>query len=621
MKIKTAILVLAAASLGNANASDILWSSSGGSAWLTAGNWTGSTLPTATDNAQFGTNPTGSSGAGINFNNPTNAGTQTTGNRIEDVGAIELTSARTSGNPVIGNSSTKSGAVGVLRLKGTTVNSVTNVILRNNSSQNLTIQNTQATGDQTMALSLGNTTENMIVFDSSGNITISNVIKSDTGTTPLTIMGAGSGRVDITGTANTFTGNINITGAEVRFSANGSLGNAANTVTVDGGRLGIVSAAGTVDLSSRSIYLGSTEGTSISAPGALTTILKYDGVLQNKNGSNGILVKQGQGILSLGGVSTYTGDTSINNGNIQLTTGTNRLPTGTVVSLGQSASANLGTLDLNGQNQQIAGLLSVAGSNAGVGTNVVTSAAPAALTINCSTSTNYVYGTGTAANSGVISGGISLVKLGVGTQTLGGDNTYSGTTTVSEGSLLVNGALSNTSATTVSSGATLGGSGGTIAGGVTVDGTIAPGTSATIGQLTTGALEMRDNSHLAYTLDTATPSGDALRVNGNLTLASSSTVDFTLTNAGVASVGKLTLLAYNGVLSGSFSGLADNAIFDIAGDNAANHWKINYADTVGGSNLNGLVGYKYATITAIPESSAAALGGLGMLTLLRRRRK
>ena len=81
--------------------------------------------------------------------------------------------------------------------------------------------------------------------------------------------------------------------------------------------------------------------------------------------------------------------------------------------------------------------------------------------------------------SGKISGKITLVKIGTGTQTLTGINTYSGTTTVSNGTLLVDysGTLP-TNTVTVDSGGTLGGS-GTIKGPVTVasGGTISAGDS------------------------------------------------------------------------------------------------------------------------------------------------
>src|SRR5262252_1881323 len=99
-------------------AANILWSSGAGSAWLTAGNWTGGAVPTATDVAQFGANPTGAGGVGINFNGTTNAGTQATGQRIEEVGGVEITSARTAASLLIGDSSTTAGATGTFRLNG-----------------------------------------------------------------------------------------------------------------------------------------------------------------------------------------------------------------------------------------------------------------------------------------------------------------------------------------------------------------------------------------------------------------------------------------------------------------------------------------------------------------------
>src|SRR5437764_375565 len=57
-------------------AANVLFSAAAGQAWLTPGNWTGGAIPTGTDVAQFGANPTsGTAGVGINFNATTNAGT------------------------------------------------------------------------------------------------------------------------------------------------------------------------------------------------------------------------------------------------------------------------------------------------------------------------------------------------------------------------------------------------------------------------------------------------------------------------------------------------------------------------------------------------------------------
>ncbi|NBY37652.1 MAG: hypothetical protein EBQ59_09425, partial [Verrucomicrobia bacterium] len=222
----------------------------------------------------------------------------------------------------------------------------------------------------------------------------------------------------------------------MRFTADGSLGNSANTIVIDGGRLATANSAVYTIASARGIAVGDNADTGISTPG--TGTLTYNGIIANKSGETGSWAKQGGGTLELGGVSTYTGDTFINNGVLKITTGNDRLPTGTVVSLGQAASANLGIFDLNGQSQQIAGLVSTTGTNAAATKNTVTSATAATLTITVADGVTKSYGDGTTlTNSGVITGALSLVKTGSGTQVLGDANTYTGTTTINGGILSV----------------------------------------------------------------------------------------------------------------------------------------------------------------------------------------
>ncbi len=248
-----------------------------------------------------------------------------------------------------------------------------------------------------------------------------------------------NGRFDITNNANTFTGNISINGGEVRFTADGSMGNSANDIIIDGGSFAKASDANTVTLgASRDIFVGDGVGTSISSPGS--GVLVINNALQNKTGETGSWAKQGTGTLQLGGVSTYTGDTAINTGTLQLTTGNDRLPIETIVNVGQAASGNLGTFDLNGRNQQIAGLISTTGTNATTGNNTVTSTNAATLTLGGNGT--YSFGDGSNANSGVISGAISLVKAGSGTQIFGDTNSYTGGTNINGGTL----AISNASA-------------------------------------------------------------------------------------------------------------------------------------------------------------------------------
>ena len=299
---------------------------------------------------------------------------------------------------------------------------------------NLSFANNISLGGSLRTLTLGN----------GGNIGFDGVI-SNTGSNGLTFTANsnGTGRFDITGT-NTFSGPVNINGngtgvAEVRFTSDGSLGNTSNTININGGRLSMLSGAIYTLTSSRGIQVGNTAGTSISTSGS-TSVLTYNGVISDLSGATpGAWAKQGSGTLSLGGLSTYTGATSINNGTLQLTTGNDRLPTGTVLSLGQALSTNLGILDLNGRNQTIAGLNSTIGSasaltNVGLN-NTITSTASATLTLAGSGT----YGDATDANSGIIAGAISLVKSGTGTLTLGDGNTYTGTTTISSGTLTLSG--------------------------------------------------------------------------------------------------------------------------------------------------------------------------------------
>lgn len=294
----------------------------------------------------------------------------------------------------------------------------TNVSLANNTA-NLTFSDNMALGAASRTLTLGN----------GGTFALGGVISNTNGGITFAATAGGTGRFDVTNASNSFTGDITITGGEVRFTTDGSLGNAANDVIIDGGRFATLSGASYTLGAGRQLFVGDAAGTSISTPGAAT--LTYNAAIADKAGETGSWAKQGGGTLALGGVSTYTGDTAINNGTVQLTTGNNRLPTGTTVSLGQAGSANLGILDLNGRDQQIAGLNSVAGSNATTTNNTVTSATAATLTLSGSGS--YSYSAGTDANSGVITGAITLVKSGSGTQTFGEANSYTGKTTIGGG--------------------------------------------------------------------------------------------------------------------------------------------------------------------------------------------
>ena len=506
-----------------------------------------------------------------------------------------------------------------------------NVALANDTA-NLSFDDTMALGASSRTLTLGNR----------GTMTFGGVISGSNGSgiTFAAASGAEStvasnGVFAITGTANTFNGTININGPEVTFAADGSFGNTANTVNIDGGRL--TTTANMTLTSGRGIQVGSTAGTSISAKSGTT--LTYNGVIADKSGATGAWAKQGGGTFALGGVSTYTGATAINNGILQLTTGNDRLPTGTVVSIGQAASTNLGTFDLNGQNQQIAGLNSVTGTGA-TGNNTVTSSAASTLTIGGSGT--YSYGSSSANNTGLITGAISLVKSGNGTQTLGGANSYTGNTTINAGTLIINGSTAAGSAVAVNNGGTLGGN-GTVNGSVTVasGGTLAPGNSP--GLQTLGATTLNGGGNYNWQIVNATGSagsgydsitltpGSALTLNNtsgnkyNINLWSLSStgpdVNGDATNFNNATNFTWTLFATDQTITG-FS--ADKFAINVGIANGTNGFSNALA---GGTFSVGLADSNTDLVlnfTAVPEAKTWVLIGIGsafMLWNLRRKRR
>ena len=359
-------------------------------------------------------------------------------------------------------------------------------------------------------IALGTATTRTITLGNKGNQTLGGIISGTSGLTFAAVTGADStvssnGVIAITGTANTFTGAININGPEATFAADGSLGNSANTINIEGGRF-TVTATSTIT-AARGIQVGSTAGTSISAKGS-GTVITYNGVIANLNGETGTFAKQGGGTLALGGVSTYSGDTAINNGTLQLTIGNNRLPTGTTVSVGQATSTNVGAFDLNGLDQQVAGLNSVTGtntgsSNSGSNTNTVTTSTGSSI-LTLGGSGTYAYGDATAQNTGTISGAVTIKKINGGTQTFGASNSYTGGTQITGGSLLVTnttGSGTGSGNVTVDGGSALFGGTGTITGPVMVGsagtgGTISAGLAGqtTKTTLTTGALTLGTGS-------------------------------------------------------------------------------------------------------------------------------
>ncbi|EOY8016726.1 autotransporter-associated beta strand repeat-containing protein, partial [Salmonella enterica] len=159
------------------------------------------------------------------------------------------------------------------------------------------------------------------------------------------------------------------------------------------------------------------------------------------------------------------------------------------------------------------------------------------------------------ALNGVISGSGAFRQQGSGVTRLGGNNSYAGTTTVEQGTLLINGVQTGTGLTTVQSGTTLGGY-GTLGGDVIFEtGTVLrPGDDARgngTGVLTiNGDLTLASDTNSQFQLgEVYTPGGalnDLVTVAGNLTL--DGVVNVALTAGGSFLPGVYRLFNYGGTL-------------------------------------------------------------------------
>jgi len=121
-------------------------------------------------------------------------------------------------------------------------------------------------------------------------------------------------------------------------------------------------------------------------------------------------------------------------------------------------------------------------------------------------------------HAGAVTDG-GLTKLGTGTLTLSATNTYNGATTVSNGTLIVNGSV--TGVVNVFGG-TLGGT-GTVAGVVTNLATITAADTNSMGTLTVSNLVMAANSTYVWNYNGSTQ--DLINVTGTLTLPTVATVN------------------------------------------------------------------------------------------------
>ena len=481
--------------------------------------------------------------------------------------------------------------------------------------------------------------------------------------------GGGVPGLELNNPANNFAGNVTINnGTFLRLSAEEVLPNTATLTINAGGNLRFdVTGGGTETVAGLGgggdiwVPAGNSAMHTL-AVGAGDTSSSFAGAIGQATQNNAFLslVKTGAGTLTLTGSSLFSGGTTVNGGTLLLNrnvgwdagnaqaigTGDITVNSGAILRNGADHSiwgghqntrtvfVNNGTVDMAvGQEyfyklQMTAGTLQNiwirVGSAVGAGEiTTLASATPALINTGIDMtfgSLTFNVADGAAAgdlsiafpiseNSGAGSGAKSLTKNGAGTLTLSGNSTYTGTTTVNAGTLVVNGThVSTAGLIQVEAGASIGGSGTTGDVALADGATFAPGNSA--GVFTVRDLYLSPNSILAFELGApnldANPGSDRIDAQQFLQL------DGILNITPISGFNAPALVSGDRwLLMTHAPGNVGNSGLEIGSAPALNPGLAFGIDT----SINGNV-----YLAVVPEAGTGALVLLGLAALARRRR-
>jgi autotransporter-associated beta strand protein len=424
------VLVIAALLGQAARASSNTWSTTSGGAWNNAANWTGgagipgntsSGATATTDVATFGTSgaktislDTGRTIGGITF--ASGAGAHT-------IGSSANTLFLSSGGAIQMNAGAYYQSISTgLRIAGS---NATYSFTNNSGNQLQTYGEISGASSGATVLTLDGT-------NTSAYNRINGYI-SDGSATSLAIVKNGTGTWSLRGN-NSFSGGITLNVGTLIHGGANAFGNGPLTInggTIDG--YGLVNTknnpqawngdftfkgTNTLDLGTGAVTLNANRTVTTTA-----STLTVGGAIGD--GGNGFgLTKAGPGTLVLNGDSTYTGPTVVAGGTLKAGVAS---VAGAGGAFGKDSAGTLAntagvTLDITGYDTRIG---SLAGGGA-LGGDVILGSATL-TTGGDNSSTTY---------AGVISGAGAVVKTGAGTWTLDGINTYTGGTTILEGSIV-----------------------------------------------------------------------------------------------------------------------------------------------------------------------------------------
>jgi fibronectin-binding autotransporter adhesin len=458
---------------------------------------------------------------------------------------------------------------GTLRVNGATSSSTDRLFTLNTTGGTIDSA-TAAAGisfTNTGALALGGTGNRTLTL--TGASTVANnfapIIGDNGGATSVTKSGAG---LWILSGNNIYTGTTTISGGTLEFSTASNLGASTAAISLAGGSTLRWATGNTTGFAAdRAITLTGTTNANLNTNGNSVTIAS------NIAGTGG-LAKVGNGVLTLSGANTFTGNVSVqnNNGTLRITN-SNALGLGTkTVSIqgnqggAQSPSLRLdGTagdillatnLSFNASNDVTAAtgtIVNEAGNNV-IGGNVALTSGGGGTRLNVlagsltmngnftmteTARTLILAGADNGLTTGSLSNGanpLSILKEGTGTWVMNGASTHTGTTIVNGGTLVVNTSMTGGGATTAASGANLGVR--LAAGGQTY---------------TTSTLTLSGTSKLALDLGTFGNPTAAVVTAGTFAPAAGTTITFSGTKLTAGST--FSLVDYATLAGGGFAGL------------------------------------------------------------------
>ncbi|GAB2564389.1 hypothetical protein GCM10027066_04580 [Dyella jejuensis] len=434
-------------------------------------------------------------------------------------------------------------------------------------------------------------------FNTDAGTTLTDTAGAITGSGSINKLGAGTlilGADDATGGVNVNAGSLQLTqastysgatnvasGATLALTGNGSIAN--SSVVNDNGTFDISNANGAVNVStlsgSGSVLLGNNNLALTNANGT------FSGTIA---GNGGLAVDYGSETLT--GANTYTGDTTLNGGTLQ-------------VSADDNLGASSGALDFNG------------------GTLENTASFTTARNINLLGDANFNTDAGTTLTdtAGAITGSGSINKLGAGTLILGADDATGGVN-VNAGSLQLTQASTYSGATNVASGTTLALTGnGSIAnssvvndnGMFDISGAGQDETIASLAGSSTGTVNLGGrNLNLTNADDNFAGS---IQGTGSLSVTSGTeTLSGSNSYLGATTIGNGATLALSG--SGSLSsdalsaGVVDNGTFDISNASGTEN-----VSTLSGSGTVSLGNNSLALTNASGTFSGSIAGNGGVV--------